>query len=474
MGLQTFPDIVGKEMAGSLPGMAENNKHKKIVKVVDIIRVPISSKEKNARTQSENMAKERESKSLNDLEEMISYHEGAKQREENPIKSKKPKKRHKVLWTAGALVIVVAVSYLLFWILPKVNVHIVTKKYNWQTQSSIVVNKNISQIDLGGGQVPGEIINQQKTVVMQFTPTGKKNLEKKATGVFTIYNAFGSASQILVATTRLQAPSGKIYRLVDKVTVPGAKIVDGKISPSSIDVNVIADQAGPDYNSEAIDKLTIPGLKGTPKYDGFYAAAPKGAAGGFIGEGLYPTADDITKAKSQAQIGLTDALNSAFAVQIPDGFTYRPDSISATTTKLTVNTNTDANNQFSVVADGQVSVMSFREADILELLRQKAQKDTQMSDDYVIKDKNDKTITYGSPVTDWKLGKMTLPFDFSATYWIPIDTAKLAQSIAGESSTDLKSTILGMAGIDKLSIDFSPFWVNSAPKEVSKINITVE
>ena len=453
--------------------MAENNKHKKIVKVVDIIRVPVSKQEKKARTEAENLAQERESKALDDLEELVSYHDEQKQKqkEEAPAKPKKRKRGKKFLIGFSAAVIIFIIGYVAFSVLPKVDIKITTKKVNWQTQGSIIVNKNISQIDFDNSQIPGEIIKQQKTVVMQFTPTGQKNLEKKASGTFTLYNAYSSAPQTLVATTRLQAPNGKIYRLVSQVIVPGAKVASGKITPSSIDVSVVADQAGPDYNSGAIDKLTIPGLKGTPKYNGFYASAPNGISGGFVGEGLYPTADDISKAKDQTQISLDEALKSAFVVQVPEGFTYVPNSVMATTTKITVNTNTDANNQFSVVADGQVTVMTFRESDVLDLLKAKAQKDTSMSGDYEIKTKD---LNYGNTVTDLKLGKMTLPINFSATYWIPIDISKLTGEIMGKSESELKSSILSLPGVDTLSVDFYPMWVVSVPKNASKINISVE
>ncbi len=71
--------------------------------------------------------------------------------------------------------------------------------------------------------------------------------------------------------TRFLALDGKIFRLTKGITVPGAKIVEGKIIPSSIEAAVIADQPGEAYNIGPVSRFSIPGLKGTPKYEAFYA-----------------------------------------------------------------------------------------------------------------------------------------------------------------------------------------------------------
>jgi len=450
--------------------MAENKKNKKIVKVVDIIRVPISTKERKAREISEEYSDGHQSRAISELEDLVRAKEEPHRYEETKP-AKKSRKAKKFLIIFSVLLVLAIIGYVALMVLPKVDIKIVTKKVNWQNQISITVNKNLNQIDADSLQIPGEVIKQQKNTVLQFTPTGKKYIEKKAYGTVTIYNAYSSAPQTLVATTRLETPDGKIYRLVDKVTIPGAKVDGGKITPSSTSANVAADKAGPDYNIGAVEKLTIPGLKGTPKFDSFYAKAPNGFAGGFLGQGLYPTADDIRKAKEQAQGTMQEALMAVFLSQVPQGFTYVENSVNATTTKITVNTTTDANNQFSVVADGQVQVMVFQESDVLSLLKQLAQKGASLSQDYTEKSK---TLTYGKATTDWKLGKMSLPVNYSIVYWEPIDIGQLSSAVAGKSDVDLKSYILNLPGVDRLSVSFWPFWVSSVPKNTDKINTTVE
>jgi hypothetical protein len=452
--------------------MAEEKKHKKIVKVVDIVRIDGPRKEHKIRQEQE---QEHESNSMRELEELISSkNKGGRVDEEENKEKESPRRNRrqgkKALYTAIGIVALIILGYVAMTILPKAEIHIVTKKINWSNQGTVTVNKNINLIDSDSVQIPGEIVTQQKNTVMQFTPTGQKYLENKAFGVATIYNAYSSAPQTLVATTRLQTSDGKIYRLVNKVTVPGAKIVDGKITASSLpNVQIVADKAGPDYNTGPVDKLTIPGFSGTPRFEGFYASIPTGMTGGFIGNGLYPTASDISKAKDQIQQQINDALNTSLISNIPDGFTYRTDSVNSTTTKITINP--VVNNQFSVVAEGTISAMIYKESDILQLMLQLAQKSNSIPQDYT---ELSHTLTYDKSTTDWKLGKMSLPIKYDAVFSHPFDSSQVAQSVAGKSEIDLKAYILSLPGVDKLSVAFWPFWVSSVPSKVSKIFVTIE
>ena len=92
------------------------------------------------------------------------------------------------------------------------------------------------------------------------------------------------------------SPDGKIFLLTKNITVPAAKISEGKIIPSSIDTDVVAEKAGADYNIAPVKLFTIPGFKGGPKYNAFYGESKDSMAEGFVGEIAYPTPADITSA----------------------------------------------------------------------------------------------------------------------------------------------------------------------------------
>ncbi len=450
----------------------KNNK-KRIVKVVDIIRISDDKRPKKSEPKLEDdfFADDNNSKAISELEELVRSKNEPKDFQEEKPKKKKKKSARILTWTV-VLFLAAFFIYWAFYIAPSATINIFTKKIDWNTQITLTVNKGVNQPDVSSLQIPGEILNVPVNAVLQFTPTGKKYLERKASGTATIYNAFSSTPQVLVATTRLQAPNGKIYRLVNKITVPGAIVSGGKITPSSLpNVPIIADKAGPDYNSGAIEKLSIPGFLGTPRYNGFYASIPSGVSGGFIGDGLYPTDSDVAKAKSQVQSAIADALSTKLLTQIPEGDTYIPSTVSTSTIKITVNTNVNSDNQFSATGDGQEQVVVFKESDIVGVLRNLAQKNASLPQDYV---EQSKTIQYQNPTVDWKLGKMTLPINYSAVYWHPIDPDQIKSAIVGKSSSDLKNYVLNLPGVDKVSASFNPFWVGGVTSDLNKINVVVQ
>ena len=135
---------------------------------------------------------------------------------------------------------------------------------------------------LGTGAVNLEkFVFQEKFSEIQ--PTSQtKNIQEKANGKIIVYNGFSSEPQVFVANTRFESTGGKIYRIDKKITVPGAKIIGGKIEPSLIEAVVFADKAGEEYNIGP-DQFTVPGLKDTPKYKGFYAKSKTEIKGGFSG-----------------------------------------------------------------------------------------------------------------------------------------------------------------------------------------------
>lgn len=118
------------------------------------------------------------------------------------------------------------------------------------------------------------VIEEVKEAHVPIVSTGTKNVESKAQGVVTIFNT-SSQSQLLISTTRLQTPSGSIYRLDGRTTVPAAK---GAV-PGSIEAKVTADGLGSSYNITTAD-FTLPALAGSPRFKQVYARTSKGIQGG--------------------------------------------------------------------------------------------------------------------------------------------------------------------------------------------------
>jgi len=149
------------------------------------------------------------------------------------------------IFISAALLVAMAVLYFL---LPKADIKISPKSESISQNLSILVDKGLSKIDLTGAKIPAQLIKLDKSESKEFEATGQRQVNEKAKGIITVFNEYSSSPQSLVEKTRFTAENGKVFRTTKTITVPGAKIVDGKIVASFIDVEVAADQAGSDYN----------------------------------------------------------------------------------------------------------------------------------------------------------------------------------------------------------------------------------
>jgi len=380
--------------------------------------------------------------------------------------------KKKILMGFIGIVILALFWYLGAYAFPKVDVRITAKKVSWEFVDPIAVHTDISKTQDSLRSIPGEIISQSKSGVFSFPATGEKHVERKAQGTLIIYNEYSSAPQALVATTRFQTPDGKIYRLIDQVTVPGAKVAGGKIERAGIEAKVIADAPGPEYNIGMIDRFNIPGFSGSDKFEGFYASSKTAVEGGFIGVTAYPVDEDIENAKQQARQDITNALKGDISSQIPQGLTIVPGAEKIDIAKEEVNTQTNEQKEFSIAIEGVVSLFAFQEKDALDMLERLSMKASEVSaEEYK---RINYTLTYESPSVDWEKKTMTLPIQYSDTLARKIDAEHIQQEIAGKKEVDVKTFILSVPGVDKLTVSFWPFWVKTVPEKASRVNVTIE
>ncbi len=362
-----------------------------------------------------------------------------------------------------------ACTFVALRVLPKADITLVTQKKTFTYASAIVVDKNIRTVDSVTMKIPGQLFIEKKNTSLTFPATGKKFIEKKAEGKIVIANAYSSEQQKLVQKTRFVTDAGLIVRLKEPVVVPGAKIVDGKIVPSAIEVAIVADKPGVEYNLAAGTRLTIPGLKGTPKYDGFYGETKVALGGGFVGERAYPTDDDIAKSKSAVAVAIESSAKATALQKIPADFKAIDNGVQFRITKQMVNTDVNEAGMFTVFGEGEMSVMAFRESDVLQALAERSAKE--IGQTYI---KKSAELNYGIPKLDLTLGKMSLPIDYKSVLAPMIKIDELKGRIMSTSERELKALLLAMPGLESATVALWPFWVRSVPDGNDKIMVNVE
>jgi len=377
-----------------------------------------------------------------------------------------------IAWILGVIFLGIgaygAIAYL-----PKADIKISIKKFPWDYDNPIILNSKLTDIDLNSRQIPIAIFSQRKNMNFPFLATGEKYVERKASGDIVIYNNFSTQQQILVSGTRFKSPDGKIFKLLDRIVIPGARVENGQVVAASVEARVAAEKPGEAYNIGMVSKFTIPGFEGTPKFDKFYAESKTPIAGGFVGQTAYPTDADIKKAKEEAEKNLKSGIETFIISQIPsDEFKLINSSLQFNLLKEIVNTDTDESGNFYVFIDGEMSLMAFKKAHIIDLLTQMAKQVLGTSFPITLKE-DEYSINYGTVQIDPKTKTMTLPVKFKGVFWEPLDVDSFRQKISGKSESELKSLIYSYPNIEKADFSFWPFWVSKVPVNNNRVNITI-
>lgn len=381
-----------------------------------------------------------------------------------------PSRRTK--YVLGGVAVFLVLAGLVLWgvgsAFGRVDVAVTLKKTPWQTTTTVSADKALSALRTGGTTVPAMLFTEKKNTAQIFKASGRKQTSQKATARVTIYNGYDSSPQILVATTRLATPDGKIFRLDSRVVVPGAKLANGKITPAGIETTVTADQPGKEYNIGPFEKMTIVGFKGTPKYDGFYAVMKEKASGGLIGEAPFPTDEDIAKAEEKTKETLRSALDINIRRRIPEEFKILKEASSLQILKMTVNKITDEQGNFGVLGEGQLSVIAFKEADVKTVL-EGIMKGEQPELAF-----NSLNLSYEGTRTDFANGKMSFTVKADSVLISPFDADVVKGQIAGKGVDEARAYLGRLTGLESAKIGIWPPWLWSLPQNTSRITLTVE
>ncbi len=199
--------------------------------------------------------------------------------------------------------------------------------------------------------LPFEVLNISKTDSVKIEATEEKMVSQKASGKIVVYNNYSATAQRLINNTRFESANGKIYRIANSVDVPGTKVVSGKTVPGSVEVTVYADEPGEAYNMKLADMtgdFKIPGFKGTPRYNSFYARLKTDISGGVVGQQKVISAEARRTAEESLKASVKEMLIKELYAIKPENYivfdqTYtieynpQPDTFTAGSKEVSIN-----------------------------------------------------------------------------------------------------------------------------------------
>lgn len=336
-------------------------------------------------------------------------------------------------------------------------------------QSNTIVDAQFSAaIKADIGELPYEIMTIERSDSKEVTATGREEIKEKALGKIVIFNDFNSSSQRLIKNTRFETPEGLIYRINKSVVVPGQKKEGGEVIPGSIEVTVYADEAGDGYNIGLTD-FTIPGFKGSPRFDDFYARSKTIMTGGFVGEKLTASSEELAKARNEIHAELQKQLmNEAFS-QKPDEFYLFEDTIFI---EFESEGNLEKGDEVEVREKATLYGVLFNKEKFANYI---AENTIAAFDDESVEILDISTLTIKildkTEARPWEDEEFEFTVEGSVHIVWTFDEEKLKNDLTGRAKAALPTILSGYPSIDRAEAILRPFWKRSFPDKVGKIKI---
>ncbi len=342
------------------------------------------------------------------------------------------------------------------------------------TSQSISVNLDliakIKPLPTELGFTPLSVVKDKDMTV---TADSEQKMETKATGKIIVYNNYSVGVQRLVKNTRFETPDGLIYRITESVTVPGRHTVSNQIVPGSIEVAVVADMVGSEYNIGLTD-FTIPGFKSdSNRFASFYARSKTPMTGGKIGVEKVISPDKAQEIKKQLQKELTEAILAEIRSGVPEDSVFYESGYNITFETIPSGSKKDSN-EVTVRERARATAFVFKKDDLAKFIAQGTLKSFDSSPltiqgaeqvDFVLKSPLSFDSAVAGPIRFGLKGNVTL-------IW-KVDEAKLQSDLAGISKKMLTEIIGKYSSIKSAEAVVRPIWKGTFPKDISKIKVVI-
>lgn len=369
-------------------------------------------------------------------------------------------------WGGGGLILVVLAF--LYFTLGSAEIIIYPKKQILDFKIPVAVDINAPVVNIDAGEIPGKLIAIQAEASADFPATGEKEVANKARGKITIFNNFNSEVQTFVATTRFESSAGLIFRTPRIINIPGAKLVNGELVPGSIEVEVIADKPGEEYNIGS-DRFTIPGLQGSPRYEGFYAQSAAEMRGGKIGLAKVITEKDFADAKTATGQQALKQAEEKIQREQQDWETAGKAQIEVISLQSTAEAD-EAMAGLTMKAQAQARNIVFAKQDLLALLESFINKKDQGELILLIEQLR---LAYQEVKLNLKENLLTFVLEVKGEAAAKINEEKIITSMKGMRQEKIKDYLLSINEIESAKVTLSPFWVRRVPLETKDIDLRI-
>jgi len=372
--------------------------------------------------------------------------------------------RFKVLIALGVLLLVAlgVFLYLALAVLPKATVTILTNSSDVKTNATVTLDPKATTVSSDLSTIPASVQQKQQSSTQQVPSTGSKNSGNKASGSVTM-SAGSCGSDVpndVPAGTGLSANSLTYITQSNVSFVP--TISKGKCTFQSANpTNIVAQSPGANYNTSATS-LSVAGRSDVT------AKASDAISGGTDNIVKVVSQADIDNAKqklsTQDSTAIKQGLQSALQ---QNGYTPIVATFNGGTPNVSTSANVgDASDTVTVTQVNTFTMYGIKQSDLKQVIVGNVNNQIDEAKQAILDD--------GASKATFKV-ENTAPeqvvIGATSTTGPHIVVSTLKSQIAGKKSGAITNLIKGTPGVTDVKVKYSPFWVDSAPHNTSKITV---
>jgi len=398
---------------------------------------------------------------------------------ENTIDEKKKKKllnipdfssfRMRLTLGIFALVTLMILWFIGFVVLPKATITVTTDVSTNSVDTTITAKVGAVELDVANNIIPATKVQIEKIDSVTVLATGEKNVGTKATGSMTLTNCINDGEKKIIPAGTTFSSGSNSFLTAEAVTLKAAYFNDGACLSADFPilgaqgtVDVVAASAGESFNLSArAYNSSISGIQA-------YGSDMTGGTSQII---KVVSAEDVEKATQELSGTSKNQAVTELQKQLRDG-SKRPIGETVSTGKANVvaspaiGAETKETKVTMTVTYGLLGVVESDLSQILDNQIKKNLKDQPIN----IRDNGLGAITFGLSGAP-NDADTVLTLQTVATIGPDINPEQIKKDSAGKKRGDIEKRVESIEGVRSVSVEYSPFWVSTTPKNAEKITV---
>jgi hypothetical protein len=375
--------------------------------------------------------------------------------------------RFRVLLIAGGAAIVLLIIFLILavTILPKATVTIKTSSTPVSLDTNLTASGTAKELDENNKIIPAVLKTSDQTSNQQVTATGQQNNGDKATGSVAL-SAKACAPNVdkpsdIPAGTGFNT-NGLNYIIQEDASFSFAGAAGSCVNYSAKNVSIKAQSAGTKYNTSINGANVRAGV-----------TADGSASGGTDNNITILTQQDVDGAKAKISSADSDKFSKDFQSQLLSQGLYVLNSTLKVSDPVVTSTPSVGQQASTAAVNVKItySVIAVQKNNLQTIVTDELNKKIDRNKEKI----SDKDVLAGLTITvqnqQPNSPNATLALSKDTTAVPILDESSIKQSLKGKKENQIKEFLNAYPGVKDVNVNFSPFWVSSAPGNTSKIKI---